>query len=283
VVAHAEVEASMRRSGAIALVLLLVAAGWAAFALPAPAAGAPTPLASTPVTGNISGPTLLAYGDHDYYWFNATGGPAIAANGTQVGNLTYYAHLAGSNLTGVSIQPNTSAFFNGTPQKALLTVGSSAETLTLSLELISQYQSQNESTNLSYTITVVQPYVFTLNLVAGPSVTVTSFSLTVYLDGVPVGTLAIPSLTPNETYIATFDYAALSLPTGAHTFTATLVNQHGLVTFAGGGTTYSTTFYVPGPPPSYTLWYLAGAVAFFGAIFIFVTRVAARRRAPSKK
>jgi hypothetical protein len=273
----------MRRGPTLAVVALLVLAGLAALGARAPNVAGLAPAATSSVTGNISGPSIIAYGDHDYYWFNATGGPAIAANGTQVGNLTYFASLAGANLTGVSIQPNSSAFFNNTPLKALISVGSAAETLTLTLLVTSVYKSQNESTNLTYTINVVQPFVFSLHLVAGPLVTVTAFPLTVYLDGNPVGTMSIPTLTPNETYTASFDYAVLSLASGMHTFTASVANEHGLVTFAGGGTTYSTTFYVPGAPPDYTIWYVAGAVAFFGAIFIFVTRVAARRRTPSKK
>ncbi len=55
------------------------------------------------------------------------------------------------------------------------------------------------------------------------------------------------------------------------------------MTFPGGAQQYSETFYVNGPPPDYTIWYAAGSVAFVGALFIWSTRVAARRRGRAKK
>jgi hypothetical protein len=239
--------------------------------------------ASSPVTGNMTGPTVLAYGDTDVYYLNASGGPAYAANGTLVGNLSYFAQITGTNTTGDTIQPSTSVFLSAAALKAEVTVGNISETLTVDVEITSVYLSANVSYNFTYTLEVVQPYVLTLTLVADSSVTVVTFNLTVDLDGTAVGTITVPTLTANQTYPATFRYATTGLSAGEHTFTVSLANEHGLVTFAGGSTSYSATFYVPGAPPNYTLWYLAGAVAFFGAIFIFVTRVAARRRAPTRK
>ena len=68
-----------------------------------------------------------------------------------------------------------------------------------------------------------------------------------------------------------------------HTFSISLASQHGLVTFPGGAQQYSQSFYVTGPPPDYTVWYVAGIGAFLGAVFIWSTRVAARRRGRAKK
>ncbi len=167
--------------------------------------------------------------------------------------------------------------------KPQLSVGTITETLTITVEIASVYQTANVSTNLTYTVNVVQPYVLTLDLISTASVTILGFTLIVDLDGTPVGTISVPSLTAKQSYTATFSYATLGLGSGYHTFTVSLPNEHGLVTFAGGSSTYSDTFYVPGSPPNYTLWYLAGAIAFFGAIFIFLTRVAARRRNPSRR
>jgi len=273
----------MRSLRAVLLVALVVVASLAAFAPSGSAAGHPAPASSTPVTGNITGTDVLALGAAAYYLINGTGGPAFAANGTQVGNFTYYASVAGANTTGVSIAPSEGVIDNFTGAKAQLTVGSIAETLTIVVEFASVYQAQNVSTNITYTVTVVQPYVLTLNLISTSSATISGFVLNVYLDGTSIGTLSIPSLTAHQSYSASFQYATLGLGAGEHTFTVSLTNEHGLVTFQGGSTSYSQTFWVPGSPPNYTLWYLAGTVAFFGAIFIFVTRVAARRRNPSRK
>jgi|HubBroStandDraft_1064217.scaffolds.fasta_scaffold02634_3 hypothetical protein len=272
----------MRPFRALLLVTLLVAASVAAFAPTGLTAAHPTP-AAAPVTGNITGKDVLALSGAAYYLINGTGGPAFAANGTQVGNFTYYASVAGTNTTGISITPSEGAIDNFTGVRAQLSVGAVAETLTIDVEFTSVYQTANVSTNVTYVVTVVQPYVLTLNLISQSTSTIEGFVLNVYLDGTPIGTLSIPTLTAHQSYTATFQYATLGLSSGEHTFTVSLSNEHGLVTFPGGTTSYSQTFWVPGAPPSYTLWYLAGAVAFFGAIFIFVTRVAARRRNPSKK
>lgn len=276
----------MSRSPALALgllALLLVAALTAGLAALPAAAAAPSTAASSAVSGNVSGPTVLPVKGTAYYYVNASGGPAFAANGTQVGNLSYFASLAGTNLTGVSFEPSESAFTGGKFDTGTLTLGSTPETLTLTLLITSVYQTQNESTNLTYVIHVVQPYVLSLTLVAGPYASVQAFSLAVDLDGSPVGAISVPTLTANETYVATFKYAVISLGSGEHTFSVSLANEHGLVTFAGGATSYSTSFYIAGAAPDYTWWYVAGVAAFFGAVFILVTGVAARRRNPTKK
>ncbi|MGA8542265.1 MAG: hypothetical protein WB947_01785 [Thermoplasmata archaeon] len=280
--AHPEVDASMKRFGVAVIALVLLAGSLVASGPLGVAAGHPVP-ASTPVTGNITGATVLAYSGAAYYTINATGGPAFAANGTQVGNLTYYASVTGANITGVSIEPSEGGLTNHAALKPQLSVGTITETLTITVEIASVYQTANVSTNLTYTVNVVQPYVLTLDLISTASVTILGFTLIVDLDGTPVGTISVPSLTAKQSYTATFSYATLGLGSGYHTFTVSLPNEHGLVTFAGGSSTYSDTFYVPGSPPNYTLWYLAGAIAFFGAIFIFLTRVAARRRNPSRR
>jgi hypothetical protein len=266
------------------LLALLLFAGAIAGAAAAPLASAhPAPALSSTVTGNVTGTNVLALKGAAYYVINGTGGPAFAANGTQVGNFTYYASVAAANTTGISITPSEGVVTNFTGVKAQLTVGTIPETVSIVVEFASVYKTANVTTNITYVVTVVQPYVLTLNLISQSSVTISGFVLTVLLDGTPVGTMSVPSLTAHQTYSASFQYASLGLAPGEHTFTVSLANEHGLVTFAGGGTSYSTTFWVPGPPPNDTLWYVAGAVAFFGAIFILVTRVAARRRTPSKK
>jgi len=272
----------MRRTAAVLVAVLLVALALAAGG-PRLAAAAPGPGASPSITGNITGPTVLGYNTHHQYEINATGGPAFAANGTQVGNVTYYASITGSNTTGVSVTPSESGIVDKTAQETLLTVGNVTEVLTIVVEITSTYKHLNESYNMTYLVNVVQPFTLSMTLLSTTSSTILGFSLTIFLDGTPVGSIQVPSLTGRESYVATFSYATLGLGPGYHTFTASLASEHGLVTFAGGATSYSTTFYIPGPPPDNTVWYVAGIVAFLGAVFIFVTRVAARRRAPAKK
>ena len=239
--------------------------------------------ASTPVTGNITGPTVLATGGTATYRINATGGPAFAPNGTEVGNLTYYASVAAGNLTGITILPATGLVTAGRASETNLTVSSTVQLVTITVMVSSRYQTLNQSINLSYPVHVVTPYVVRAALIASSSVGVLSFPVQIDLDGSPVGTVTVPNLQPSETYNLTYSYATTGLPPGEHTFSISLVDEHGLVTFANGSTVYSSSFYVASPAPSYTWWYVAGAVAFFGVLFIFATRVAARRRGALRK
>jgi predicted DNA-binding ribbon-helix-helix protein len=238
--------------------------------------------ATSPVTGNLTGPTLLATGATGRYEVNGTGGPAFLPNGTKVGNLTFYASVSATNLTGVSISPASAALV-GAPFRTNLVVGATAEVVTIRVLIASVYQHQNQSINLSYAVVVVVPYVVTATIVDSSSATVLSFPVQVTLDGAPVGVVTVPTLTAGQTFNLSYTYTTVGLSPGEHTFSISLATEHGLVVFASGATVYSTSFYVQGPAPSYTLWYLAGAVAFFGVLFIFVTRVAARRRSALRK
>ncbi len=264
-------------AGSIALVLVaLTVAGL----LVSPNAGGSS---ANPVTGTFTGPSVLPLLGHSSYTLNGTGGPAFAPNGTRIGNLSYYVSVLGTNLTGVSVAPASGAIIPGYPAVPTLTVGAAPEVLTVQVEITSVYHTQNESFNLTYTVHVVQPYVVSAQIVATTSVTVLSFPLVIDLDGTPVGTVQVPTLTPGQSYNLSYQYATIGLGPGEHTFTISLATEHGMVAFAGGATEYSSTFYVTGPGTDYTLWYVAGAVAFFGVLFIFATRVAARRRGNVRK
>ncbi len=275
----------MRRgllAGGLALLAVLGTLAGAGFGSGAPAIAALAP-ASTPVTGNVTGPSILAWNTHANYFVNGTGGPAFAPNGTQVGNLTWWISLLAANSTGTTITPTEGAIVGGNASLTVLTVANITEPLTIAVMLSSTYLTQNVTTNFTYTLHIVQPYVVAATLVCGPSAGVASFAVTVQLDGTTVGTVTVPSLLANQTYHLSYKYAVLSLGSGWHTFTISLASLHGLVRFSGGATVYSQSFYVPGPSTSYTLWYVAGFVAFFGAIFILLTRVAARRRGAVKR
>jgi hypothetical protein len=282
VVAHAAVDAAMKALLAIALLLLVATSASLGAATVSATSVAPAASPFTPLSGNVSGPAVVAASTNASYFINATGGPAFL-NGEQVGNLTWSASVSGTNTTVVTVTPSSGTFHNGTPANTTVHMGPIYQTITLTVELESTNHTANDSMNLSYVIHIVQPYVLTMDLHVGSATGVTSFNITIFLDGNPIGKVQVRALAPNSNTTAEFVYATLGLSPGTHTFTASLASEHGLVTFAGGATTMTTTFYVPGAPPSYTIWYVAGIVAFFGALFIIVTRVAARRRSPAKK
>jgi len=273
----------MRGSRAATAALLLLAVALLSVgpaALPTTGA-APTPAFSTPVTGNLSGPHYVSVNSTSAYWINASGGPADV-DGDLIGNLTWKATLTGDNLTGVTVSPNASQIVTaGTPGRTNLTVGNVTETITLTVEITSTFNGTSATTNLTKQIAVVVPYVVRAQLVAG-SERVLTFTVAVLLDGSVVGNVTVPTIAAMATYNLSFRYPSGGLSAGTHTFSISLAGEHGLVSFAGGATTYSQSFYVAGPPPDYGLWAIVGIVVFVGILFIFGTRVAARRRPVSK-
>ncbi len=239
--------------------------------------------ATTSVSGTIQGPSVLATHGTGKYVINATGGPAVAANGTRVGNLTFYASVSGPNLTGVSLAPESGSITTVGPGNTFLSVSAATETLTISVMISSTNGKENQSVNLTYTVNVVTPYVVSATIVNTGSATVVGVSVAVSLDGTVVGNVSLPSLTPGGEYSLSYRYATTGISPGDHTFSLTIKDPHGLVTFTNGATTYTSTFYVAGPAPDNTVWYVLGVVAFFGVLFIFMTRVAARRRGVARK
>jgi hypothetical protein len=281
---EAPVNVARRVAALFALAVLLGAAlamgpGVAAAALPAHV----TTAASSALTGSVSGPTVLGLNGRASYTINATGGPAYAPNGTQVGNVTFYASLQASNTTGMNFTPSQFKITNGTFPGGRLSVNDLVQLVTILVMISSTNATANDTINVTYSVHVVQPYSVTATIVDRSNATVLAFVVYVALDGATVGNVSVPSLTPGASYALAYQYVTLGLGTGWHTFTISLANEHGLVAFANGALTYSATFYIPGAATDYTLWYVAGVVAFFGVLFIYATRVAARRRGALRK
>src|SRR5579871_1492255 len=194
---------SVRALGIV--VLLLVLGASVPLGHLAPIAGA---RADAPLVGNIAGPTAVGLALQTTYTVTATGGPAQAANGTQVGIYSFKASFSAVNTTGASFTPTSGVLVNGSVTLSF-TAPNVTEPLTLFVLVNSSYNGKNISTNLSA--------------------------------------------------------------------------EHGLVTFAGGLTSYSVSFYVPGPAPNYTPYYLLGIFVFVAVILIYTLRVGAPRRGPKKK
>lgn len=228
------------------------------------------------LTGAITGPSRVGRGLQVQYIVNGSGGPAEAANGTQVGNITYNATLSGANVSTASITPPTGVLING-EVTLRFTAPNLTETVRITVRLISSYAGANTSTNLSKLVQIVQPYVLSGTVVTGAT-GVTGFNLTVLLDGLPVGRVSIPSIAPNSSYRFTFDYVPTSLGAGWHTIAVSLAEEHGLVAFQGGVEQLSLRFYIAEAPPNYALDVGVGIAAFAAAVFIWGSVVGARRR-----
>lgn len=266
------------RSGLLALlalaVLLLAPVGpWS----PVSRAGADA------VTGQIQGASSVGVALQSTYFVTATGGPAIAANGTQVGILSYKSSFSAVNTTGIAFTPTSGVLVNGSVTLEF-TAPNVTESVTLYVLVNSTLANTSTTTNLSDTIQIVQPFRFNANLQVGSSAGVAAFSLTVLLDGAPVGAIKVPSLSAGAAYPISFPYVpAGGLSAGWHTFSVSLAQEHGLVTFPGGLTAYSSSFYVAGPAPDYTIYYLTGITLVLVVIVIYSTLTGRRRPRRSKK
>ncbi|HEV2316411.1 MAG TPA: hypothetical protein VGV89_02400 [Thermoplasmata archaeon] len=229
------------------------------------------------LTGTVHGPQTVGTGIKYTYRVTATGGPAVGFNGTQIGVLSFSTNLIGLNSSVATLLPTAGVFVNGSTNLTL-TTGNLTQTLTLSIELKSGYGGQNITTNITYVVQVIQPYVVSAQIIVESNQGTIPFNLSVYLDGNFVGTIVVPALTSHATYQATYSYVNPGLGAGWHTFSLSLTNEHGLVAFSGGATLYTQSFYVSGAPENDTIWYIAGGSALVAAVFIWLTAVGARRR-----
>ena len=276
---------TVRRNSPVALTFTLALAALVSSALaPSALAASPAATSTPPIAGNVTGPTLLATSSNATFFLNASGGPAYSG-GVLTGTITWSASLAGTNLTGSVVSPSNGTITNATklPTTLVVTAGAIVEPLTLLVEVKSSSSTANQTLNLTRAFRVVVPYVVHATLVAGPDAAVLPFTVDVALDGTPVGSVNVPKLAPNATYDLAFRCPASGLASGYHTFTLSIADSHGLVTFSNGRTVQSTTFYVAPAPVNNTVWYVAGIVAFFGVLFIYGTRVAARRRGSAQR
>jgi hypothetical protein len=234
------------------------------------------------LSGTIAGPANVGETQNASYVVNVSGGPAIASNGTQVGLYSYNASVTGTNTTGVSFSPSAGSMPNGTV-KLELRASNISQLLTLYVLVTSSASGKNATQNLSYSVNVVVPYRITATLVAGSSGTLSPFVLTVTLDGTPIGSIPVGTLTAGARTPIAYNYVNPNLAPGWHTFAISLAQEHGLVSFAGGGESISVTFYVAGPSPNDSVYIVIGIGAFVGVVFIWSIRVGAGRRTKPKK
>jgi hypothetical protein len=229
------------------------------------------------IVGIITGPSVVGQSLQVQYIVNGSGGPAVAANGTTVGNITFSASLTGTkNISSAEIAPPTGVLVNG-GVILRFTAPNITQVVTLTVELNSSYGTKNATANFTDTIRIVAPYVLSGLLVAGPT-TVTGFNMTVTVDGTAVGRVVLPTIVANGSYHFTYDYVPQTLGAGWHTIAVSLAPEHGLVSFQGGVSQMNLQFYVAGPPPDYALDVGVGVAAFAVAVFIWGSVVGARRR-----
>ena len=233
-------------------------------------------------TVSFSGPSLMPANGSIKYVATASGGPAEQLDGVYTGNYTFSASVVGLNTAGSFVSPVSGAFVS---RMINLTVGGLNQSGTYTLELnCTSHGKTNLTQVFSQQFQVVFPYIVSATVKNLNAYTVSGAVISVLLDGTPVGAISVPSLLPSASAQVKYNYTSLGLSPGYHTFTLVLEGSAQLLEFGDGSTSYSVTFYVQGPSPDYTYYYLAGITAAVLAAFIsllfFGPRRVRRKRNP---
>ncbi|MCI4369583.1 MAG: DUF4139 domain-containing protein, partial [Thermoplasmata archaeon] len=187
-----------------ALFALLLLAGVLPVATASPSHHAASPVPYQPLTGGLTGPSNLGTGLKGTYEVTATGGPALAPNGTQTGIYSYHASLAGSDLSNTTaIAPSAGVLVNGSVNLTLI-APNTTQSLTIFVLVTSSLGGSNVSQNFSEVVNIVVPYRLTATLVAGAGASIAPFNLTVLLDGSPVGTVPVSLIAPGASFPVSF-------------------------------------------------------------------------------
>lgn len=274
---------SLRTGGfALSALLLLVLS---VLPIVAPTAAA-SPVNYPPFNVVITGPALLATNGSGVYYATATGGPAETLSGQYIGNYTFTDQILGVSTQGSFTSPFSGAFID---QQANLSLGGLVDDGSYTLELnVTSTSGGKAPVNLTriftYQFSVVAPYVVEATVNNENSYTVSGVAVQIDLDGVLVGETSLPSLAAAASTQVKYNYTSTGLSPGYHTFTLVLVGSYGLVEFSNGQTSYSVTFYVSGPAPDYTQYYLYGLTitvfCIFITIFFFGPRPRRKKKSP---
>jgi hypothetical protein len=266
--------------GLLGVLFALVAVGLpvSAHATASPARAPLVPEASySNITEKTTGPSVVGESLKAEYNITASGGPAVAPNGTTVGFIDFNISLTGTNVTSASVQPPSGVLLNGSVI-VTFTAPNLTEAVTMHIKLTSEYNGTNATQNFTDIVHIVAPYVLTGAIVAGPT-GVSGFNMTVTVDGKPVGHVAVPSIQPGGSYQFSYDYVpGQGLAPGWHTIAVSVAPEHGLVSFPGGVQQLTLDFFITSPPPDYALDVAVGIAAFAVAVFIWGSVVGARRR-----
>lgn len=260
------------------LVILLLAIAPAGFG---PARGASAATAVPPLSGQVTGPTLLGALQKGTFTVTGRGGPAEALNGTTVGTYNYSTTITATNGT----TPSTG--FVAPPDGVLINLSASFTVeapnitgtyiLTVEITSIGPGGTGNVSTNVTADFDVLEPYFVQATIHNPNGFAVAGAVVVVDLDGSTVGHQVLPSITADGSFDFSFNYTTTGLSSGWHTFTMTLTGTPGLLTFGNGAMSESSSFYVPPPPVNYTFDITVGLLLTVTAILISLMILGGRR------
>lgn len=192
---------------------------------------------TTPLYVSVTGPTVIGKGETAQYLVEAVGGPAEVSGG----NYSYKASIMGPNTEDAYVLPTTGKSVTG---RFYLNVTARGEVSSVILRVNVTSSSQTESVNKTvyYRITVVEPVTIVANIENGGNAQVNGLPVTIYADGKPIYSTNV-TIAPGATYTLRYNWTDPELESGEHVITIILDPEQEFVTFEGGGTTYTMTFY----------------------------------------
>ncbi|MCL4325796.1 MAG: hypothetical protein M1481_03075 [Candidatus Thermoplasmatota archaeon] len=214
------------------------------------------------VTVIVSGPTLTAINQSYFYNITVAGGPA-----TDGGIYQYHAYLVGKNISAIAVAPANSSSKSG-KFVVNITMPAIAQTVTLVVTGNSTLGNITKNSTEKIPINVIKPLLIHSIIYNRGLITLDNVTVEFYLDGTFIGSSLVPSILPFTNASVFFNYTVASLPTGYHTVKVVVNNT--MIVFSNGKNYETITFYVPGPPPNYTLIYELTAVSVTVAIVLII-------------
>jgi hypothetical protein len=228
-----------------------------------------TPLHISP----ISGQTLVAINEEHEYQVMAVGGPGEGTGG----NYSFTFDVVGSSTTDALVTPDSGSSTTG-KFMTNLTASSFAETITLSVKVVSYNSTASSNDTQSIVIQVVRPIVISAKVVNQGNATLTGVPVTFYFDDAKLYNTTI-DLTAKATKTVVFNWTSQSVSQGEHSVRVELDPNSQFVRFSSGGTIFSQTIWVGASDTSGNDAVLIGIFV----LLLFVTYIIYKRPAKRRK
>lgn len=230
--------------------------------------------ASQEVIVSIEGPEIMPMGGSSQFQVNATGGPA-EMGGTY--NIT--AFLLGDTLEGASPSPGD-VFVNSTAEPGWIinvTVPLFAQTMTLVVNITSDYENESAFKKVSTEIRVIVPIVLSAEISNPVDYELREMPVDFYVrapgesQDTLVGSTTIESIPPGGSEYALFDWIVADLQPGEYRLTVVVdLDRDGTIDENAGDSVAISHFYVGGGV-NYITWILVAlivALALLAAMWL---------------
>lgn len=195
-----------------------------------------------PLYANLEGDRLVATEGVTTYTLTIIGGPAEVG----YGNYTYKAQVIGDDVSDAEIDYPSNESAESGVFTFNLTAPATAQTFTVQVNCTSYNDDVKYYSNITYTITAVEPISISANIKNNGDVSATDVPLTLqlYRDGSWVTLYSTTfDIAAGKTYAFSYDWVVKDLDSGEYRFRLVLDQNSTIVTFEGGASVYEKTVY----------------------------------------